>query len=59
MFTFPVELEKLSFGVTDLSRTGKKFTEIKKTREGRAKLLFVFIKYAKLVTLSLPARRTS
>ena len=59
MFTFSVELEKLSFGVTDFSRTGNKVTEIKKAREGCAKLVFVFIKYVKFVTLSLPARRIS
>ena len=56
---FSVKLEKWSFHVADLPRTGKKCTEIKKAREGRAKLLFCFIKYAKFVALSLPSRRTS
>ena len=42
MFTFSVKLEKWSFHVADLPRTGKKCTEIKKkVREGRAKLLFL------------------
>ena len=43
MFTFSVKLEKRSFHVADVPRTGKKCTEIKKAREGRAKLLFLFI----------------
>ena len=43
MFTFSVKLEKWSFHVADVPRTGKKCTEIKKAREGRAKLLFLFI----------------
>ena len=47
VFTFSVKLEKWSFHVAGLPRTGKKFTEIKKAREGRAELLFLFIKYAK------------
>ena len=40
MFTFSVKLEEWSFHVTDLprSRTGKKCTEMKKAREGRANL---------------------
>ena len=38
MFTFSVKLEEWSFHVTDLPRTGKKCTEIKKAREGRANL---------------------
>ena len=59
MFTFSVKLEKWSFHVADLPRTGKKCTEIKRAREGRAKLLFWFIKYAKFVALSLPSRRRS
>ena len=72
MFTFSVTLEKWSFHVADLPRTGKKFTEIVnftisvhyfpvlvETREGRAKLLFCFIKYAKFVALSMPSRRRS
>ena len=59
VFTFPVKLEKWSFHVADLPRTGKKCTEIKKAREGRAKLLFWFIKYAKFVALLLPSRRKS
>ena len=59
VFTFSVKLEKWSFHVADLPRTGKKCTEMKKAREGRAKLLFCFIKYAKFVALSLPSRRRS
>ena len=59
MFTFSVNLEKWSFHVADLPRTGKKCTEIKKAREGRAKLLFWFIKHANFVALSLPSRRRS
>ena len=59
MFTFSVKLEKGSFHVADLPKTGEKCTEIKKAREGRAKLLFWFIKYAKFVALSLPSRRRS
>ena len=62
MFTFSVKLEKWSFHVADLPRTGKKCTEIikkKKNIRRRAKLLFWFIKYAKCVALSLPSRRRS
>ena len=59
MFTFSVKLEKWSFHVADLPRTGKKCTEMKKTREGRGNLLFCFIKYAKFGAVSLPARRRS
>ena len=59
VFTFSVKLEKWSFHAADVSRTGKKCTEIKKAREGRGKLLFLFIKYAKFATLSLPSRRRS
>ena len=59
MFTFSVKLEKWSFHVADMLRTGKKCTEIKKACEGRAKLLLWFIKYAKFVALSLPSRRRS
>ena len=58
-FTFSVKLERWSFHVANLPRTGKKCTEIKKAREGRAKLLFLVIKYAKFVALSLPSRRGS
>ena len=43
MFTFPAKLEKWSFHVADLPRTGKKCTEIIKARERRAKVLFLFI----------------
>ena len=57
MFTFSVKLEKWSFDVADLPRTGKKCTEMKKAREGRANFLFSFIRYAKFVALSLPSRR--
>ena len=59
VFTFSLKLEKWSFHVADLPRTGKKCTEIIKAREGRAKVLFLFIKYAKFVALSLPSRRRS
>ena len=59
MFTFSLKLEKWSFQVADLSRTGKKCTEIITAREGRAKVLFLFIKYAKFVALSLSSRRRS
>ena len=51
--TFSLKLEKWSFHVADLSRTGKKCTEIIKEREGRARVLFLFNKYAKFVALSL------
>ena len=57
VFTFSVKLEKWSFHVADLPRTGKKCTEIKKALEGCAKRLFLFIKYANVVTSSLPPRR--
>ena len=53
MFTFSVKLEKWSFHVADLPRTRKKCTELKKAREGRAKLLFLAIKYANFVASSL------
>ena len=59
MFTFSEKLEKWSIHVTDLPRTGKKCTEMKKANEGLAKPLFCFIKYAKCVALSLPSRRRS
>ena len=59
VFTFPLKIEKWSFHVADLSRTGKKCTEIIKAREGRAKVLFLFIKYAKFVALSRPSPRRS
>ena len=58
VFTFSLKLEKWSFHVADLSRTGKKCTEIIKARERRANVLFLFIKYAKLVA-SLSSRRRS
>ena len=48
-----------SFHVADLPRTGNKYTEIKTAREGRAKVLFLLIKYAKFLALSLPSRRRS
>ena len=53
VFAFSLKLEKWSFHVADLSRTGKKCTEIIEAREGRAEVLFLFIKYAKFVALSL------
>ena len=59
VFTFSVKLEKWSFHVSDLPKTGKKCAEIKKAREGPAKLLFGFIKYTKFVELSLPSRLRS
>ena len=59
MFAFSVKLEKWSFHVADLPRTGMKCTEMKKAREGRSKLLFLFIKYAQFVALSLLSRRRS
>ena len=60
VFTFSVKLEKGSFHVADLHRTGKECTEIKKkAREMRAKLLFLFIKYAKFVALWPLSRRRS
>ena len=43
VFTFSLKLEKWSFHVADLSRTGKKCTEIITAREGRAKVLFLSI----------------
>ena len=58
VFTFSVKLEKWSFDVTNLPRKEKKCTERKKkAREGRAKLLFLLIKYAKFVALLLLSRR--
>ena len=54
-----VSLEKWPFHVADLPRTGKKCTKIKKAHEGSAKLLFLFLNYAKFVALSLPSRRRS
>ena len=57
VITFSVKLEKLSFHVADLTRKRKKCTEIKKAREGRAKLLFLLIKYANFVALSPSPRR--
>ena len=61
VFTLSLKLEKWSFQVADLPKTGKKCTKIikQKAREGRAKVLFLFIKYAKFVALSLPSRRRS
>ena len=59
VFTFSAKLEKWSFHVADLPRTGKKCTEIKEAHKGRAKLLFLFIKYEKFVAFSLPLRRRS
>ena len=57
VFTFSVKLEKWSSDVTNLPRKGKKCTQIKQAREGRAKLLFLFIKYSKFVVLPLRSRR--
>ena len=53
VLTFSLLPEKWSFHVADFRRTGKKCTEIIKAREGSAKVLLVFIKYAKFVALSL------
>ena len=60
LFTFSVKLDKRLFHVADLLRTGKKCTEMK-AREGRSKLLLLFIKYryVKFMELSLPSRRRS
>ena len=58
VFVFSVKLEKWSFHV-DLTRPGKKSTEIKKLHERRAKPLFLFIKYTKFVVLSLSSRPRS
>ena len=59
VFTFSLLPEKWSFHVANFWRTGEKCTEIIKAREGPAKVLLVFIKYAKFVALSLPLRRRS
>ena len=59
VFMFSLKLQERSFHVADLPRTGKKYTEIIIARGGRAKVLFLFIKYAKFVVVSLPSRRTS
>ena len=59
VFTFSLKLEKWSFHVADLPGMGKKCTEIIKACEGRGKLLFCVIKYAKFVALSLPWHRLS
>ena len=59
VFNLSLKLEKWSFHVADLPRTGKKCTEIVKARKGHAKVLFLFIKYAKFVTLLLPSRSRS
>ena len=59
VFTFSLKLEKWSFHVADLPRMGKKCTDIIKAREGRAKVLCLFIKYAKFVALSRPSLRRS
>ena len=59
VFTFSLLPEKWSFHVANFPRTGKKCTEIVKAREGHAKVLLVFNKYAKFVALSLPSRRRS
>ena len=59
VFTFSLKLEKWSFHVADLPRTGKKCTEIITAPEGCAKVLFLFIKYAKFVALLLPSPRRS
>ena len=54
VFTFSVKVQKWSFHVAGLPRTGKKCTETKKARaKWRAELLFWFIKYAKIVALLL------
>ena len=59
MFRFSLKLDKWSFHVADLPRAGKKCREILQAREGRAKVLFLVIKYAKFVVFSLPSRRRS
>ena len=58
VFTFSLKLQKWSFHFADLPRTGKKCIEIIiiiKACEGRAKVLFLFIKYAKFFMLLLPS----
>ena len=40
-----------TFHVADLPKMGKKCTKIRKARDGRGKLLFLLIKYAKIATL--------
>ena len=55
----PHKLEKWSFHVADLPRTGKKRTEKITARVGRAKVLFLFTKYAKFETFSLAWRPRS
>ena len=57
VFTYSVKLEKWTFHVADLPRTGRKCIEIKTGREGRAKLLFLVMKYVKFVALSLQWHR--
>lgn len=47
----------VAFHTAGLPRTGKKWTEIKNAPEGRAKRLFLFIKYARFVALSLLSLR--
>ena len=59
MVTFSLKLSKWSFHVADLLRTRTKCTEIKQGREGRAKLLFLLIKYAHFVVSPLSSRRRS
>ena len=59
VFTFSLKLEKWSFNIADLSRTGKKCTETITAREGRAKVLFLSINMQNLwrrrvVDLKLP-----
>ena len=44
VFMSSLKLEKWLFHVADLPKTGKKYTEIIKARERRAKVLFLFIK---------------
>ena len=48
-----------SLHVADLPRSGKECTEIVTAREGRAKVMFLLIKYAKFVALSVPSCRRS
>ena len=42
MFTFSLKLEKWSFHVADLPRTGKKCSEIKKARDMKGAQSFCF-----------------
>ena len=55
VLTFSVKLEKWLFHVADLPRTGKKCTEIKNAREGRANLLCTLFFFYKNVVFPAQA----